>query len=107
MFRKLTLWALPALAFPIIANSAPTEDIASAVAADWPRHDRAGKGHLTQAEFVSWLTALRAQSGATTDNPAKVKAWADTAFAKTDVDDNNQVTPEEFAKFIKEKSKRR
>lgn len=121
MLRTLTILSAIAFAAPAIAQStppadqsatpapapaAPAPDLASAVAADWPKYDQGGKGHLTKDEFGNWLTALRAQGGASGDDPAKVKAWADESFVKADVDANAQVTPEEMTAFLQTKVKR-
>ncbi len=86
------------------ANAEQTLD--AAVAADWPRYDHGGKGHLTTEEFSSWLIELRTQSNGTTEDPAKLKAWADTSFAKADGNTDRQVTPEEFTQFLRAKIKK-
>lgn len=116
MLRILTIAGAFALAGPAIAQdtpqpgppeqSTPEKDVGAAVAADWPKFDHGGKGHLTQDEFGTWLTTLRAQSSGANEDPAKVKAWADTSFAKADADSNRQVSPEEFTAFLQSKIKK-
>lgn len=113
MLRNLTILSLFVLAAPAIAQEAasavapaPETDIAAAVAADWPKYDQGGKGHLTQQEFVTWLTALRGQKAGAAEDPARVKSWADAAFARTDANANKQVSPEELTAFLKEKAKK-
>lgn len=115
MFRTFTVLGAFALAAPAIAQDAPsanqaapaqasaTVDIAAAVAADWPKHDNGGKGHLTKDEFGSWLISLRAKSATSADDPSKVKAWADNSFIKADANGNAQVTPEELTAFLETK----
>lgn len=79
------------------------DEVAAAVAADWPRHDAAGKGHLTRDEFINWLSALRAQGAQASEDPARVKLWATEAFGQADTDGNQQVSPEEFARYLSNK----
>lgn len=81
------------------------DEVAAAVAADWPRHDEAGKGYLTQDEFIDWLSALRAQGAQASEDPARVKLWAIDAFGQADTDGNQQVSPEEFARYLSNKRK--
>lgn len=103
------LLSVPALAQEPPPASTPGSDpaaqIAAAVAADWPKYDQGGKGHLTEAEFATWLTALRAKAGKAED-PAKVKAWADGAFLQADADVDTKVTPEELTAFLQKKVRR-
>jgi len=84
------------------AKTAPAAQIAAAVAADWPKYDPDGKGHLTEGEFATWLTELRAKAGKTED-PAKLKAWADGAFLQADANVDAKVTPEEMTAFLQKK----
>jgi len=86
-------------------DTSPASQIAAAVAADWPKYDHGGKGHLSEAEFATWLTALRAKAGKTED-PAKVKAWADGAFLQADANVDAKVTPEELTTFLQKKVRR-
>jgi len=129
MIRLMTALGALALATPAIAQQTPpaspeptpapnatpapappppsADDIARAVAADWAKYDQGGKGHLTQAEFSTWLSALRASSnGAAAEDPAKVKAWADAAFPEADKNADAKVTPEEWTGFLQSKTRR-
>jgi hypothetical protein len=107
MIRTLIALAAPAIAAPALAMAPPAgaSEIAAAVAADWPKYDQGGKGHLTQAEFATWLSALRAASGKAED-PARVKAWADEAFPQADGNKDDKVTPEELTGFLQSKVKK-
>ena len=84
----------------------PSQEVAAAVAADWPQHDRSGKGHLDQGEFVGWLSALRAEGSPRAEDPLRVKSWAVESFRQADSDNDQKVTPEEFAKFLDEKRRK-
>jgi len=103
MIRYVTAIAAMLAATPALAQGAsPAAQVAAAVAADWPKYDQGGKGHLTQGEFATWLTELRANAGKTED-PVKLKAWADGAFLQADTDVNLKVTPEELTAFLQKK----
>lgn len=111
---RLVLASALLMAVPATAQtgSAPLEgsaqqdapdEISAAVAADWPRHDAEGKGYLTQEQFIGWLSALRAEGAQTAEDPTRVRLWAIESFTRADTDGNQQITPEEFAEFLKSK----
>jgi hypothetical protein len=104
MIRHLIALGAVLAAAPLLAQEAatPASQVAAAVAADWPKYDKGGKGHLNEAEFATWLTALRAAAGKAED-PIKVKAWADGAFLQADADINQKITPEELTVFLQKK----
>lgn len=111
MVRHLLVFGAVLAAAPVLAQekspanpsqTAPASQIAAAVAADWPKYDHGGKGHLSEAEFATWLTELRAKAGKTED-PAKLKAWADGAFLQADANVDAKVTPEEMTAFLQKK----
>lgn len=111
MMRISIIVATLVLTAPTMArSSSPPADLGkeldAAVAADWPRYDRDGKGHLTQEEFAVWLTALRTQANGANEDPAKLRAWADASFLKADDDADKQVSPEEFTAFLRAKLKK-
>ena len=87
------------------ANTSAAAQIGAAVAAEWPKYDQGGKGHLTESEFATWLIALRARAGKTED-AAKLKAWADGAFLQADANVDAKVTPEELTAFLQKKVRR-
>lgn len=111
MIRISIIVATLMLAAPTMAqSSSPPADLGkeldAAVAADWPKYDRDGKGHLTQEEFATWLTALRAEANGASEDPTKLRAWADASFVKADGDADKQVSPEEFTAFLRAKLKK-
>lgn len=102
------LVAVPSLAqnaTPAAPDDGTASQIGAAVAAEWPKYDQGGKGHLTESEFATWLIALRARAGKTED-PAKLKAWADGAFLQADANVDAKITPEELTAFLQKKVRR-
>ncbi|MCJ8159413.1 hypothetical protein [Sphingomonas sp. LaA6.9] len=91
---------------PQVPDQPPEKALEAAVAADWPRFDHGGKGHLTPDEFSSWLITLRTQSNGAGEDPAKLRAWADSAFVQADGDADKRVSPEEFTAFLRSKLKK-
>ncbi|RJF85471.1 hypothetical protein [Sphingomonas cavernae] len=109
MLRILSIAGGLALAVPVVAQEpppAPEKELDAAVAADWPRFDHGGKGHLTHDEFSTWLITLRSQSNGAGEDPAKLKAWAETSFVSADGDSDKRVSPEEFTAFLRSKIKK-
>ncbi|MBB5687003.1 hypothetical protein [Sphingobium boeckii] len=111
MLRHLIAIGALAIAAPAFAQDAapaPTAppDIAAIVQADWPAYDQGAKGYLNQAEFSTWLTALKTNSGGA-DDPAKTTKWVSDSFKVTDKDSNAQVTPAELTAFLQSKAKPR
>lgn len=94
--------ALLVMAAPALAQDAAKAEIGAAVAAEWAKYDQGGKGHLTRDEFATWLTALRSSAGKKED-PARVKAWAEATFPKSDANGDARVTPEELTAFLQTK----
>lgn len=77
----------------------------AAVNAEWPQHDKGGKGRLTPLEFGTWVMKSH---GATVADGARKKGIkpvsamnaSATAFARADADHDGGVTPDEMTNFL-------
>jgi hypothetical protein len=79
---------------PAAAPAAPS--VADTVAAGFPKYDKDGSGELSKAEFGTWITEAKAQSG----GAAPDKKWLAEAFAKADADKNKTISAGELTSFL-------
>ncbi len=78
------------------ATEKPTQAVADRVAADWPRYDIGGKGHLTREELSKWLGDLRK----TANETAPDANWLAAAFVQTDINADQKISAEELTTFL-------
>lgn len=82
------------------APANPADQVAQVVDSQWATYDGNGDGKLSKAEFVAWMTALRAQAPGGDKSAAETRKWADTAFAQTDTDKSKSVSKDELTAFL-------
>ena len=110
--------AQPAPATPAPAQPAPDGTAATAAPADgqpatngsqvaavvdreFPTYDRDGNGSLNQAEFGSWLVALRrASEPGFNGTDTAGQTWVRQAFAQADADRSRSITKAELVTFL-------
>lgn len=75
--------------------------VAQVVNSEFPAYDKDANGTLSQAEFASWMVALKTKSDPSTkaDSPA-TKAWVSQAFASADKDKNKSLSKDELTGFL-------
>ena len=96
----------PALAAPAAQSAAAGPattpgQIASIVDQEFPTYDVDKDGALSQAEFGTWMVALKKKSdpATTADSPATL-AWLGKAFAQADVDRSSSLSSAELIAFL-------
>ena len=86
------------------AEAAPAADgtqVASAVDTQFGTYDKNADGKLSQAEFSSWMVALKTASDpATKAGSAETKKWVGAAFAQADTDKNKSLDKAEVTGFL-------
>ena len=84
---------------PAPANKA--EQVAAVVGKEFPTYDKNKDGKLDNAEFASWMVALKTASDPATkaDSP-DTKTWVGQAFASADTDKNKSVSMTELNAFL-------
>jgi hypothetical protein len=90
----VTEMATPAPAQPVADK--PSQAVVDRVAAEWPRYDIGGKGHLTRDELSKWLGDLRK----TANEPAPDANWLAAAFVQTDINADQKVSVDELTAFL-------
>ena len=88
-------------AAPAAEPAAPAEQVASVVDKEFGTYDKDTNGNLSEAEFGTWMVALKSQTDPTTDaNAAATKSWNKAAFAQADADKSKSVSKTELAGFL-------
>ncbi|WP_443971531.1 EF-hand domain-containing protein [Sphingobium sp. CR28] len=88
------------------AQPAPTNSSAAvqtAVNTGFGKYDADGDGNLTEAEFKTWIAALKTDEMKATGqsvNAAEVTAYANAAFASADADKDQKVSKAEVTGFL-------
>jgi len=95
----------PAAAAPAQTASAQpatkADQIAQVVNTEFPTYDKDSNGALNEAEFGTWMVALKTASDPTTKaESASTKAWVDQAFATADTDKNKSLSKTELTGFL-------
>lgn len=90
-------------ATPKVATS--QDQVAEAVGREWPTYDKDANDQLSQAEFTSWIVALRkaAEPGFAPASP-EAQAWQTQAFAVADADKSASVSKAELTTFLTPKA---
>jgi hypothetical protein len=75
--------------------------VAQVVNSEFPTYDKDGNGQLSQAEFSSWMVALKQASdpSAKAGDPATTK-WVSAAFTQADTDKSRSVSKSELTSFL-------
>ncbi len=96
--------ANPAAAPAQTASAQPATSaaqIAQVVSTEFPTYDKDSNGSLNEAEFGSWMVALKTASDPTTKaESAATKTWVDQAFASADTDKNKSLSKTELTGFL-------
>lgn len=88
------------------AQPAPTNSssaVQTAVNTGFGKYDADGDGNLTEAEFKTWIAALKTDEMKATGqsvNAAEVTAYANAAFASADADKDQKVSKAEVTGFL-------
>lgn len=88
------------------AQPAPTNSssaVQTAVNTGFGKYDADGDGNLTEAEFKTWIAALKTDEIKATGqsvNTAEVTAYANAAFASADADKDQKVSKAEVTGFL-------
>ena len=83
------------------SQPAKAEQIAQVVSTEFPTYDKDANGSLNEAEFGSWMVALKTASDPTTKaESAATKSWVGQAFASADTDKNKALTKTELTGFL-------
>jgi len=88
-------------ASPAAQPASGPAQVAQVVNSEFPAYDKDANGTLSQAEFASWMVALKTKSDPSTkaDSPA-TKAWVSQAFASADKDKNKSLSKDELTGFL-------
>lgn len=83
------------------AQPASGAQVAGIVDKEFATYDKDANGGLNQAEFGSWMVALRSASDASVKpESAETKTWVKGAFAQADKDKSKTVTKAELTGFL-------
>lgn len=81
--------------------TASASQISQIIDKDFPTYDADANGELSQSEFESWMTALKASTEPAFDaTSAEAQTWLGKAFASADVDRSNAVNKLELTGFL-------
>ncbi len=112
-----TMTADPGTAAPATNSTDPTTDesaqpdssqtaasasqISQIIDKDFPTYDADANGELSQSEFGSWMTALKASTEPSFDaTSAEAQTWLGKAFASADADKSDTVSKVELTGFL-------
>ncbi|AJP74229.1 hypothetical protein TS85_03265 [Sphingomonas hengshuiensis] len=85
--------------------AASPDQVSQAIGRDFGTYDADANGALNQAEFGTWVSALRKASEPTfAPGSPEAQTWVGQAFAATDTDKNQSVTKEELTTFLTPKA---
>lgn len=77
--------------------------VAAFIDQHFPKADKDGDGMLSEAEFKTWISAMRESELKSSGKPAsgaEAKTYASNAFAKADMDTDKRISRDELARFL-------